>query len=115
MTPDNRGGAFGPGTLVIAHFRDPIEKYWGVLSGLDASGVVLRGLGVGAFDEWMYQVVRGEDEPLGLTTIFVPMARVERLAQGSGANPNRPIQSYRQRFERHVGRSVESWMGLPDV
>lgn len=112
MTSDQRGGAFGPGSLVIAHFRDPIEKYWGVLSGLDASGVVLRGLGVGAFDEWMYQVVRGANEPLGLTTIFVPMTRVERLDLDEQVGE---VESYRQRFERHVGRSIESWLGLPDV
>lgn len=112
MTEDRRGGAFGPGSVVIAHFRDPVEKYWGVLTGLDTSGVVLRGLGVGAFDEWMYQIARGENEPLGLTTIFVPMSRVERLDLDEQVGE---VGSYRQRFERHVGRSVESWLGLPEI
>ena len=109
MTGGSSGAGFEPGAVVIAHFREPPEKYWGVLLALDPAGVTLRGLGVGGFVDWMYQMGRGEEEPLGLATIFVPLNRVERLDLDEQVGE---VESYRQRFERHVGESVESRLCL---
>ncbi|HUP22951.1 MAG TPA: hypothetical protein VNB06_08420 [Thermoanaerobaculia bacterium] len=100
----------GPGSFVILHLQGPTEKFWGVLLELQQMGVLLRALNVSTFDDWLAQVASSEASLLGLTTMFVPMSRVERifLDEQVGA-----VASYAQRFERRVGLSVEEYLGLP--
>ena len=101
----------GPGSFVILHLQGPTEKFWGVLLELEQMGVLLRGLNVSTFDDWLAQVASAEAAALlGLTTMFVPMNRVERvfLDEQVGA-----VESYAQRFQRRVGLSVEEYLGLP--
>lgn len=95
------------GSLVIVHLANPSEKFWGVLEGLEGVGVTLRGLSLDAFEDWVTEVARREASTLGLATMFVPLFRIERifLDEQVGA-----VESYRQRFERRVGQSVESWL-----
>jgi hypothetical protein len=93
-----------PGSVVILHLQNPTEKFWGVLEQLYEHGITLRGLNLSSFDDWIAQNV-AEDEPpaLGLVTMFVPMIRVERLFLDEQVGA---VESYCQRFERRVGRSV---------
>jgi hypothetical protein len=93
----------GPGSLVIVHLQSPTEKLWGVLQELNAVGVVVRAINIASFDDWMAQAASGERPLLGLASMFVPLARVERifLDEQVGA-----VESYSQRFERRVGASV---------
>ena len=100
---------FAPSDIVIVHLANPTEKFWGVLQRLDATGVVLEGINVSSFDEWMNQVSRDEPPTLGLATMFLPLFRVERmfLDEQVGA-----VESYRQRFKARVGQPVESYLGL---
>ena len=102
--------AMGPGSFVILHLQGPTEKFWGVLLELEQVGVLLRGLNVSTFDDWLAQVAGAEPSLLGLTTMFVPMSRIERifLDEQVGA-----VESYAQRFQRRVGISVEEYLGLP--
>lgn len=95
--------------IVIVHLVNPTEKFWGVLLSLDQSGVVLRGINVTSFDEWMFQASRREDHSLGLSTMFVPLFRVERIFLDEQVGE---VESYRQRFEKSVGLSVERFLGL---
>lgn len=95
--------------IVIVHLVNPTEKFWGVLLSLDQSGVVLRGINVTSFDEWMFQASRREDHSLGLSTMFVPLFRVERIFLDEQVGE---VESYRQRFEQAVGLSVERFLGL---
>jgi hypothetical protein len=97
------------GALVILHLVNPIEKFWGVLGELSPAGVVFRGINVSSFDDWMGQAARGEGQALGLATMFVPLLRVERLFLDEQVGE---VESYSQRFERRVGVSVESYLGL---
>ena len=69
----------GPGSFVILHLQGPTEKFWGVLLELEQLGVLLRGLNVSTFDDWLAQAAGAEPALLGLTTMFVPMSRVERI------------------------------------
>lgn len=99
-----------PGVLVVVHLVHPTEKFWGVLQDLGTAGVIFRGINLSAFDEWMFQVSRRDEAPtLGLATMFVPLARVERifLDEAVGA-----VESYRHRFERQVGEGVEGHLGI---
>ncbi len=97
-----------PGDLILVHLTQPTEKFWGVLERLDAVGVVLRGLNVESFDDWVAQAAKDGPQMLGLVSMFVPMARVERIFADEQVGP---VESYAQRFERRVGLSVEAFLG----
>jgi hypothetical protein len=97
------------GALVIVHLVNPTEKFWGVLQELGVAGVMLRGINVSSFDDWMAQASRQEDQSLGLSTMFVPLFRVERIFLDEAVGM---VESYRQRFERRVGAPVERFLGM---
>jgi hypothetical protein len=98
-----------PGSLVIVHLINPTEKFWGILGELGVAGVMLRGINVSSFDDWMAQAARRSDQTLGLSTMFVPLFRVERIFLDE---PVGEVESYRQRFQRRVGQPVERYLGL---
>ena len=98
-----------PGSLVQLHLASPTEKFWGVLEGLDATGVVLKGIGLSSFDDWVRQVAGDRVPSLGLSTMFVPLLRVERIFLDEQVGE---VESYCQRFQARVGFSVESYLGL---
>lgn len=103
-----------PGSAVLLHLINPTEKFWGVLDSLEPVGVVLRGINVSSFDDWMGQAARNErrDQGLGLVSMFVPLFRVERMFLDEQVGE---VESYRQRFLRRVGVTVEEYLGLPDA
>lgn len=107
MTP--RG--IPPGSLVLLHLVNPTEKFWGVLDEIGVAGVTFRGIGVESFSDWVAQSGRGEPPTLGLSTMFVPLFRIERIFRDE---PVGQVESYGQRFERRVGVSVESFLGLAE-
>jgi len=96
------------GSIVIVHLINPTEKLWGVLDALELVGVTLRGINVSSFDDWMATAARGE-RALGLSTMFVPLFRVERIFLDEAVGE---VESYRQRFARRVGVQVEQYLGL---
>ena len=100
---------FEPSAIVLVHLANPAEKFWGVLQRLDSTGVVLQGINVSSFEEWMIQASRDEPPTLGLATMFLPLFRVERmfLDEQIGA-----VESYRQRFGTRVGIPIERYLGL---
>jgi len=100
-----------PGSLVIVHLINPTEKFWGVLLDLQVAGVALRGINLSSFDDWMAEAVRGRDQTLGLSTMFVPLFRVERVFLDESVGE---VESYRQRFQQRVGQPVERYMGLEE-
>ncbi len=91
------------GTLVLVHLVAPKEKYWGVLTALSPAGVTLRGLELDLFDEWARQQKRGAEAELGLTTLFVPLHRVEKIFEDARVGS---VASYAERFFDIVGRDV---------
>jgi hypothetical protein len=100
--------AFEPGQAIVLYLREPHEKLWGVLRRIDASGIVVEGLDLGSFDDWIRQVASGEPLVIGPATLFMPMLRVERLLldEASGELP-----SLAERFLRRTGRSVQQVLG----
>ena len=75
-----------------------------MLRRLDPSGVVLWGIDLASFDDWVAQVEGGEESVVGPSVLFVPMARLERilLDRSSGELP-----SLAQRFSQRTGSAVE--------
>jgi hypothetical protein len=91
------------GAAVVVVLHSPREKCWGVLDEISAAGVFLRGLDLGAFDDWVQAVAR--DEPfIGLTDLFFPMWRVERIARDEAPGG---VPSLCEQFEKRTGRKVE--------
>lgn len=97
-----------PGAAVVAYLREPSEKLWGMLRSLDAAGIVIEGMDLSSFEGWVAQIERGEEHPVGPSTLFLPMARVEKilLDRASGAAP-----SLVETFERRTGRSLGAVLG----
>jgi hypothetical protein len=106
---DVQGHDLTGGTPVILYLQGPKEKVWGLLVSLGPAGVVVRGLDLVVFDEWMRQEARGEEAGLGLATIFYPMGRLERMERDETVGP---LASYADRFHREVGRTVFDVAGL---
>ena len=100
------------GTPVILYLQAPKEKVWGILVSLNPSGVVVRGLDLVVFDDWMRQEARGDEPAVGLATIFYPMARVLRMDRDESLGP---LVSFSERFFRQVGRTVFETAGLERV
>ncbi len=97
------------GALVLVHLANPTEKFWGTLVRLETVGVTFRGISLDSFEEWVTELARREPSGLGLATMFVPLFRVERIFLDEQVGE---VESYRGRFERRVGASVESIAGL---
>jgi hypothetical protein len=94
---------------VVLYLQSPKEKIWGLLLSVSPAGVVLRGLDLVIFDDWMRQEVRGEERMIGLSTMFYPMHRVERMERDETIGP---IVSYADRFAHESGRTVLEALGV---
>jgi len=101
--------ALDEGSTVIVYLQAPKEKIWGVLVGMTPAGIILRGIDLETFDDWMRQEARGDEELIGLITLFYPMHRVVRMERDETVGP---LTSYADRFAREVGRSVGAVLGL---
>ena len=100
---DERGIRRGSTILVVLH--SPREKCWGMLYEISAAGILMRGLDLNAFDDWTQSVAH--DEPfVGLTDLFFPMWRVERLTRDE---PAPGVPSLSEQFERRTGRKLEEF------
>ena len=100
---------FEPRSLVIVNLINPKEKFFGVLGSLSAAGITVRAVNLDSFDDWIRQLA-GDDEPeIDLMTMFFPLFRVERIFLDE---PVGAVESYRERFGRRVGMSVEAYLGL---
>jgi hypothetical protein len=98
-----------PGTPVILYLHGPKEKMWGILISLLPSGVIIRGIDLVAFEDWMRQEAHGDEALLGLTTSFFPMGRVERMERDETVGA---AISYADRFAVTVGRTVQQALGM---
>ncbi|HZO98686.1 MAG TPA: hypothetical protein VFD30_00180 [Terriglobia bacterium] len=96
-------------SLVIVSLANPKEKVWGLLLGLDSAGITLRGIELDSFDDFLLQVVERDEATVGMTTVFYPMHRVERVAadEASGSIP-----SLADRFKQKVGITIREYLGV---
>lgn len=97
------------GAPVVLHLQGPKEKIWGLLVSLQPAGVVIHGLDLVAFEDWLRQEARAEERILAPTTVFYPMYRVEKM---EGDDSVGPVESYCDRFAREVGKTVRRAIGL---
>lgn len=77
-----------------------------MLGEISAAGVFLRGLDLNAFDDWMRAVIH--DEPfMGLSDLFFPMWRVERLSRDESSGG---VAALAEQFEQRTGRSLREFL-----
>ena len=99
-------------TLIIAYLHSPKERIWGVLRSQDVSGLWLEGIDLNSFDDWARQVARKEESGMGLSLVFYPMLRVEKLV----VDRSTPGQScLADSFHSIVGLRVEAYLGLEEL
>jgi hypothetical protein len=94
---------------IIAYLHSPREKLWGVLTDLNVAGVFLRGIDLNTFDDWTQMIIRGERN-IGLTHLFIPMWRVERVALDESLDD---IPSLAETFYARVGITIYEYLGIP--
>jgi hypothetical protein len=93
------------GSSIILVLHSPREKCWGVLEEISAAGVFLRGLDLNAFDDWVRAVAH--DEPfIGLSDLFFPMWRVERLSKDESGGG---VPSLSEQFEQRTGQNLREF------
>ena len=93
---------FPPSAFVLATLGNPREKFWGRLLDLDVRGVVLCGVLLDSFDDFIRQLRDGEVAvPV---TVFYPMHRIQsvELERSDG-----PVLSLLERFQQETGFNPE--------
>ncbi len=102
----NTNTGIKPGEPVVVNLHSPREKVWGVLRELTVAGVFVRGIDLNTFDDWVQMIVRGERN-MGLTHVFLPMWRVERVALDETVDE---IPSLAAQFYSRVGLTVNEYL-----
>ena len=95
-------------SAVLVNLQNPREKVWGILLSIQASGITVRGIDLNSFDDWSRSVSRGETE-MGLSTMFLPIHRVERINQDESVGS---VRSLADLFKERVGKDVWTYLGL---
>ena len=98
-----------PNNIVIVSLGTPREKIWGQLLQLDAKGVTVRGIELNSFDDFVRQIVAREEFTVGMTQVFYPMHRVERVEMDESSGS---IPSLSERFHSLVGLSIQEYLGI---
>ena len=93
---------------IVINLQTPREKYWGILLSVDSAGVNVRGIDLTSFEDWIREVAKGEGT-MGLSTVFFPMHRVERIGLDENVGG---IKSQAEVFESRVGTDVWTHLGL---
>jgi hypothetical protein len=102
---EKQARAIQAGAAVLIVLHSPREKCWGVLDEINAAGIFLRGLDLNSFDDWTRAVAH--DEPfIGLTDMFLPMWRVERLTRDESSGG---VPSMAEQFEQRTGRKISDF------
>lgn len=98
-----------PKSIVLAYLKEPREKIWGVLMNLSQTGLIIRGIELNSFEDWCTQVAKGEEQLIGLSVMFIPTTRIEKilLDETTGSVP-----ALRDKFESIVGMTVEEFLSL---
>jgi len=96
-----------PGSPVIVYLHSPRERLWGVVNQINAAGAFLRGIDLNTFDDWTQMIVRGERN-IGLTHLFLPMWRVERISLDETVDD---IPSLSDKFYSRVGLTIYEYLG----
>jgi hypothetical protein len=94
------------GSFVIITLQNPKEKFWGMLLELRDAGITLLGLDLNSFEDWTRMIV-GNGRNIGMTAMFLPMWRVERVSLDQTVDD---LLSLEAQFELRVGMSPRQYL-----
>lgn len=97
-------------SVVTLSLHSPREKIWGVLLSINTFGVTIRGIDINSFQDWVRSVANNT-ESMSLSTMFVPMIRVEKATLDEAFGM---YKSFSEQFYERTGQSVLDFMDLPD-
>ena len=100
-----------PGTAVVAYLKEPREQIWGVLLRLEPAGLLIKGIDLGSFEDFLKQFPDTESRTIDLSTIYYPTARLEKLLLDETGPA---IPALQERFSRRAGIDIRVYVGLPD-
>ena len=95
-------------SAVLVNLQNPREKVWGILLSIQESGINLQGIDLNSFDDWSRSVGRGDSE-MALSTMFLPIHRVERVNEDESVGS---VRSLADLFKERVGKDVWTYLGL---
>ena len=98
---------FAHGQLIVVILRDPRERMWGRLLGLDAAGLAVRGLDLRVWEEVLTLVRRGDQDQVALGTRFFPMHRVETFFLDE---PSSGVPSLEADFFHRTGLDAQDFL-----
>jgi hypothetical protein len=96
-----QGRGFDEGSTVLLVLHSPREKFFGLLLKLAAEGVELKGIPLESLDDLARQIRAGER--VGVSTLFFPMHRVERMDLDAAAGE---LPSLAASFAAKAGSTV---------
>ena len=92
-------------SVVLLTLHTPKERIWGLLLDLAPAGITVCGIDLSAFEDWLGQL--GTDEEMGLSTIFYPLHRVERVALDE---PMGKLPSLHDRFQQRTTKPLVNYL-----
>lgn len=92
-------------SVVLVTLHTPKEKIWGLLLDLTPAGITVCGIDLSAFEDWLSQV--GTDEEMGLSTVFYPLQRVERVTMDERMGN---LPSLHDRFQRKTTKQLVNYL-----
>lgn len=95
-----------PGSFVIMHLQSPKEKFWGLLVSLNTAGATVYGIDLNSFEDWT-RMVASNGRNIGMTAMFMPMWRVERISLDQTIDD---LLSLQAQFELRVGIPVRQYL-----
>lgn len=98
--------------IAVVSLHSPKEKVWGLLLGIDQTGVWLHGIDINSFDDWSRQVALQKDASMGLSTMFFPMIRIEKIIKDDDVGS---IKSFRSLFCERTGFDVKDFVKIRDL
>jgi hypothetical protein len=97
-------------SIVILSLQNPREKVWGVLLSINTYGITVRGIDINSFQDWSISIAN-QTESMGLSTMFFPMIRVEKVTLDESVGP---FKSFSEQFYDRVGKQVLEVLDIPD-
>ncbi len=97
-------------SIVVVYLREPKERIWGILRSTDTAGLYLEGIDINSFDQWLAEFHAKEQMSIGLSKMFFPMHRVEKILADE---PTGSIPSLSQKFEAKMGRKLTDFFPFP--
>ncbi len=87
------------GEIVTVILQNPREKVLGVLHEISAAGILLRGIDLNYFDEWI-KAIKADEPYLPMQDSFYPMWRVERISRDESSHG---LPSMAEQFQQRTG------------